>query len=150
MLRNETLLGWKMRGGRMYLSKPTKNGASVHPFYTCDSSARGDACGLPADVRACRADEHVETEFLRVVGPVQTTHVVEIPGDDPEPELLATLAEFREHQEQQGRQKSKHTAAEWQRRADALDNRVLLSPPVPDRQGGKNSRGSIGRFRGTP
>lgn len=113
-------------GGRMYLSKPTKNGASVNPFYKCNSHARGDLCALPANIRASWVDEYVEAEFLRVLGPVQTTHVVEIPGYDPESELLATLAEFAEHQEQKGRQKSKHAAAEWQRRADALDNRIAM------------------------
>ncbi|MFJ2132964.1 recombinase family protein [Streptomyces sp. NPDC087845] len=113
-------------GGRMYLSKPTKNGASVNPFYKCNSHARGDLCELPANIRASWVDEYVEAEFLRVVGPVQATRVVEIPGYDPEPELLSTLAEFVEHQEQHGRQKSKHAAAEWQRRADALDNRIAM------------------------
>ncbi|MCX5398456.1 recombinase family protein [Streptomyces sp. NBC_00102] len=111
-------------GGRMYLSKPTKNGASVNPFYKCNSHSRGDVCALPANIRACWADDYVEAEFLRVAGPIQTTHVVEIPGYDPEPELLATLAEFNEHQEQKGRQKSRHAAAAWQERADALDARI--------------------------
>ncbi|MEV7844076.1 recombinase family protein [Streptomyces cyaneofuscatus] len=110
--------------GRMYLSKPTKNGASVNPFYKCNSSARGDACELPANVRADWADDYTTAEFLRLFGSVQTTHVVVIPGYDPEPELLETLAEFAEHQEQKGRQKSRHAAAEWQRRADALDARI--------------------------
>ncbi|MFI1931174.1 recombinase family protein [Streptomyces sp. NPDC020330] len=110
--------------GRMYLSKPTKNGASVNPAYKCNSHARGDQCALPANIRASWVDEYVEAEFLRVVGTVQTTHVVEIPGYDPEPELRATLAEFNEHQAQQGRQKSKHAARAWQERADALDNRI--------------------------
>ncbi|MGW1277595.1 recombinase family protein [Streptomyces tsukubensis] len=113
-------------GGRMYLSKPTKNGASVNPFYKCNSHARGDLCALPANIRASWVDEYVEAEFLRVLGPVQTTHVVEIPGYDPEPELLATIAEFAEHQEQEGRQKSKHAARAWQERADALDNRIAM------------------------
>ncbi|MFE4608590.1 recombinase family protein [Streptomyces niveus] len=75
-------------GGRMYLSKPTRNGASVSNFYKCNSHSRGDLCELPANIR---------------VGSVQTTHVVEIPGYDPEPELRATLAEFAEHQEEKGR-----------------------------------------------
>ncbi|MFJ1895920.1 recombinase family protein [Streptomyces sp. NPDC088115] len=113
-------------GGRMYMAKPTKNGASVNPFYKCNSHARGDLCTLPANIRASWVDEYVEAEFLRVVGTIQTTHVVEVPGYDPEPELLATLAEFAEHQEQKGRQKSRHAAAEWQRRADALDNRIAM------------------------
>ncbi|MFD4833762.1 recombinase family protein [Streptomyces uncialis] len=110
--------------GRMYLSKPTKNGASVNPFYKCNSHARGDLCELPANIRASWVDEFVEAEFLRLVGSIQTRTVVEIPGYDPGPELNATLAEFREHQEQRGRQKSRHAAAEWQTRADALDNRI--------------------------
>ncbi len=110
--------------GRMYLSKPTRNGASVNPFYKCNSHARGDLCTLPANIRADWADDHVSAEFLRLVGSVQTTHVVEIPGYDPEPELRSTMAEFAEHQEQKGRQKSKHAAALWQERADALDTRI--------------------------
>lgn len=111
-------------GGRMYMSKPTRNGASVSNFYKCNSHARGELCELPANVRADWADDHVTAEFLRLVGSVQTTHVVEIPGYDPEPELRATLAEFAEHQEQKGRQKSRHAANAWQERADALDNRI--------------------------
>ncbi|MWA14276.1 recombinase family protein [Streptomyces sp. BA2] len=113
-------------GGRMYLSKPTRKGASVSDFYKCNSHARGDLCTLPANIKAEWADEHVTAEFLRVVGSVQTTHVVEIPGYDPEPELLATLAEFNDHQEQKGRQKSRHAAAAWQERADALDARIAM------------------------
>lgn len=66
----------------------------------------------------------MSAEFLRLVGPVPTKHVVEVPGYDPKPELDATVAEFREHQQQKGRQKSRHAAAEWQARADALDNRI--------------------------
>ncbi|MFI5757623.1 recombinase family protein [Streptomyces sp. NPDC051569] len=111
-------------GGRMYMSKPTRNGASVSNFYKCNSHARGESCELPASIRADWADEHVTAEFLRLVGSVQTTHVVEIPGYDPAPELRATLAEFAEHQEQKGRQKSRHAANAWQERADALDNRI--------------------------
>ncbi|MEU1018083.1 recombinase family protein [Streptomyces sp. NPDC005900] len=111
-------------GGRMYLSKPTKNSASVNSFYKCNSYTRGELCALPASIRASWVDEHVEAEFLRVVGTIQTTHVVETPGYDPEPELRATVAEFEEHQRQEGRQKSKHAARAWQERADALDNRI--------------------------
>ncbi|MFF5091573.1 recombinase family protein [Streptomyces niveus] len=113
-------------GGRMYLSKPTRKGASVSDFYKCNSHARGDLCALPANVKAEWVDEHVTAEFLRLVGSVQTKHVVEIPGYDPEPELLSTLAEFNEHQEQKGRQKSRHAAAAWQERADALDARIAM------------------------
>ncbi|MFI8510429.1 recombinase family protein [Streptomyces sp. NPDC085460] len=109
-------------GGRMYLSKQEGKGGN----YKCNSHARGDVCEAPSNIRADWADEYVTAEFLRLVGPIQTKHVVEIPGYDPEPELLATVAEFAEHQEQKGRQKSKHAAAEWQRRADALDARIAL------------------------
>ncbi|MEV7678836.1 recombinase family protein [Streptomyces sp. NPDC088341] len=106
--------------GRMYLNKQE----GKHPTYKCNSHARGDLCEAPSNVRGDWADEYVTAEFLRLVGSVQTTHVVEIPGYDPEPELRATLAEFEEHQQQKGRQKSKHAANAWQERADALDNRI--------------------------
>ncbi|MER5304574.1 recombinase family protein [Streptomyces lasiicapitis] len=110
-------------GGRMYLNKQEskKNQA---PVYKCNHHARGDNCEAPAHVRGDWVDEHVTAEFLRLVGTIETTHVVEIPGYDPEPELRATLAEFEEHQRQQGRQKSKHAARAWQERADALDSRI--------------------------
>ncbi|WP_406002177.1 recombinase family protein [Streptomyces sp. NBC_00829] len=111
-------------GGRMYQCKPTRNGAGVNDFYKCNSHARGDLCELPANIRADWTDEYVTAEFLRLVGPIQTKHVVEIPGYDPEPELRATLAEFEEHQKQEGRQKSRHAQQAWQERADALDNRI--------------------------
>ncbi|MFF0747485.1 hypothetical protein ACFYVL_44635 [Streptomyces sp. NPDC004111] len=94
------------------------------PVYKCNFHARGDECEAPAHVRGDWVDDYVTAEFLARVGSVQTMHIVEIPGYDPEPELRATVAEFAEHQEQQGRQKSKHSAAEWQKRADALDNRI--------------------------
>ncbi|WNF26417.1 recombinase family protein [Streptomyces sp. C11-1] len=109
-------------GGRMYRDKMSAS-ANQTPVYKCNAHGRGIKCEAAAHIRGDWVDEYVEAEFLRVVGPVQTTHVVEIPGYDPEPELRATVAEFAEHQEQRGRQKSKHAAAEWQRRADALDNR---------------------------
>lgn len=109
--------------GRMYLNKQEskKNQA---PTYKCNSHARGDKCDAPANIRGDWTEDYVTAEFLRLVGSVQTTHVVEIPGYDPEPELRATLAEFNEHQEQKGRQKSRHAAAAWQERADALDARI--------------------------
>ncbi|MBP0452989.1 recombinase family protein [Kitasatospora sp. RG8] len=107
-------------GGRMYLNK--QDGKT--PTYKCNHHARGDACEAPSNVRGDWADDHVEAEFLRLVGPIRTKTVVEVPGYDPAPELNATVAEFAEHQKQQGRQKSRHAAAEWQKRADALDNRI--------------------------
>ncbi|MET8555807.1 recombinase family protein [Streptomyces sp. NPDC004959] len=107
-------------GWRMYQSQ--QEGRS--PFYKCNSYCRGGICEKSANVRADWVDDYVTAEFLRLVGSVQTTHVVTVPGYDPGPELRATVAEYAEHQEQKGRQKSKHAAAEWQRRADALDARI--------------------------
>ncbi|MFI0262094.1 recombinase family protein [Streptomyces sp. NPDC017056] len=111
-------------GGRMYLDKMTSSKKGQRPIYKCNAHARGDRCEKPANIRGDWTDEYVETEFLRRAGSIQTTHVVEIPGYDPEPELRATLTEFEEHQEQKGRQKSKHAARAWQERADALDARI--------------------------
>ncbi|MFJ1753488.1 recombinase family protein [Kitasatospora sp. NPDC088134] len=110
-------------GGRMYLNRQEskKNQA---PVYKCNHHARGDKCEAPSNVRGDWADDHVEAEFLRLVGPIRVKTVVEVPGYDPTPELNATVAEFAEHQKQQGRQKSRHAAAEWQKRADALDTRI--------------------------
>ncbi|MEV6079630.1 recombinase family protein [Streptomyces sp. NPDC052069] len=110
-------------GGRMYLNKQDSK-KNQHPTYKCGARSRGETCSTPANIRGDWTDEFVSTEFLRLVGSVQTKHVVEVPGYDPEPELRATLAEFAEHQEQQGRQKSKHAAQAWQERADALDARI--------------------------
>lgn len=110
-------------GGRMYLNKQESK-KNQHPTYKCNPYARGFKCEKSANIRGDWADEYVTAEFLRLVGSIQTTRVVTIPGYDPGPELRATIAEFAEHQEQKGRQKSKHAAAEWQKRADALDNRI--------------------------
>ncbi len=110
-------------GGRMYLNKQDSK-KNQHPTYKCNPYSRGFKCERSANIRGDWADEYVTAEFLRLMGSVQTTHVVTVPGYDPGPELRATIAEFAEHQEQKGRQKSKHAAAEWQRRADALDNRI--------------------------
>ncbi|MEV6076041.1 recombinase family protein [Streptomyces sp. NPDC052069] len=109
-------------GGRMYQDMMYRGNQA--PLYRCNAQARGEMCEAPPYVRADWTDEYVTAEFLRVVGPVQTTRVVEIPSYDPEPELRATLAEFNEHQQQKGRQRSKHAARAWQERADALDNRI--------------------------
>ncbi|QEU93683.1 recombinase family protein [Streptomyces kanamyceticus] len=108
-------------GGRMYLNKQE---SKQQPTYKCNPYSRGFRCQKSANIRGDWADKFVTAEFLRLIGSVQTTHVVTIPGYDPEPELRATLAEFEEHQEQRGRQKSKHAARAWQERADALDTRI--------------------------
>ncbi|MFJ9207511.1 recombinase family protein [Streptomyces sp. NPDC102264] len=110
-------------GGRMYLNKQDSK-KNQHPTYKCGARSRGEECEQASGIRGDWTDEYVTSEFLRLAGPLQTTHVVEIPGYDPEPELRATLAEFEEHQQQKGRQKSKHAANAWQERADALDNRI--------------------------
>ncbi|MFF3552944.1 recombinase family protein [Streptomyces tsukubensis] len=110
-------------GGRMYLNRQEskKNQA---PVYKCNFHARGGTCEAPAHVRGDWVDEYVEAEFLRLVGSVQTSVTTVIPGYDPGPELAATIAEFKEHQEQEGRQKSRHARQAWQDRADALDTRI--------------------------
>ncbi|MEU3053287.1 recombinase family protein [Streptomyces griseus] len=110
-------------GGRMYRDKMTAR-ANQTPVYKCNAHGRGVRCEAAAHIRADWVEAHGEAEFLRVVGTIETTHVVEIPGYDPEPELHATLREFEEHQEQRGRQKSRHAARAWQERADALDSRI--------------------------
>ncbi|MFE4514434.1 recombinase family protein [Kitasatospora sp. NPDC056783] len=107
-------------GGRMYLN--AQEGKT--PTYKCNYHARGDACEAPSNVRGDWADEHVEAEFLRLVGGIQTRKTVVIPGYDPEPELKATVAEFAAHLKNQGKQKSKHAAQEWQKLHDALDTRI--------------------------
>ncbi|MFF2544006.1 recombinase family protein [Kitasatospora sp. NPDC058063] len=107
-------------GGRMYLNAQE----GKNPTYKCNHHARGDECEAPSNVRGDWADDHVEAEFLRLVGPIRTRTVVEVPGYDPEPELNATVAEFAAHLKNQGNQKSKHAAQEWQKHHDALDSRI--------------------------
>ncbi|MEV4683948.1 recombinase family protein [Streptomyces kurssanovii] len=111
-------------GGRMYLSKPTKKGASVSDFYKCNAHARGDKCDAPANIKAEWADEYAEREFLRSVGGLKITETRTIPGYDPTPEIEATTAEFEDHMRQEGRQRSNAARDAWQRRADALDARL--------------------------
>ncbi|MEU9100200.1 zinc ribbon domain-containing protein [Streptomyces sp. NPDC048361] len=101
--------------GRMYLNQG---------YYVCSSYKYGSNCPAPSTVRANWADQYVTAEFIRLVGPVQITRTIEIPGYDPQPEIDATLAEFEEHQSQKGRQKSKTAHAAWQRHADSLDARL--------------------------
>ncbi|MFE9410950.1 recombinase family protein [Streptomyces sp. NPDC006704] len=109
-------------GSRMYLNKASAgNGRNV---YGCASRRHGTLCNAPATIRADWADEYATAEFLRLVGPVQITRTIEIPGYDPQPEIDATLAEFEEHQRQKGRQKSRTALAAWERHADALDSRL--------------------------
>ncbi|MFJ9262294.1 recombinase family protein [Streptomyces bacillaris] len=109
--------------GRMYLNRQDSK-KNQHPTYECGARSRGEMCAQPANIRGDWTDEYVPAEFLRVVGTIQTPSIVVIPGYDPEPELLSTLAEFEEHQAQHGRQKSQHAARAWQERADVLDSRI--------------------------
>ncbi|MGC2997535.1 recombinase family protein [Streptomyces sp. G35A] len=111
-------------GGRMYLCRPTKNGARIHSHYACNAHARGQRCEAPTNVRAEWADEYVTREFLRILGGLEITHTRVIPGYDPQPEIDATLAEYEDHMNQQGRQRSNAARAAWQRHADALDARL--------------------------
>ncbi|WP_349253954.1 recombinase family protein [Streptomyces sp. BPTC-684] len=116
--------------GRMYLNKHTSK-ANQAATYNCNSHARGDLCAAPANVRGDWVDDYVTREFLALVGGLSVTRVIEVPGYDPAPEIAATLAEFKEHQEQQGRQKSRSAREEWQRRADALDARLAVLEETP-------------------
>ncbi|WP_308409109.1 recombinase family protein [Streptomyces sp. AC558_RSS880] len=111
-------------GGRMYLCRPTKNGARIRGHYACNAHARGERCEAPTNIRADWADDYVTREFLRILGGLEITHTRTIPGYDPQPEIDATLAEYEDHMNQQGRQRSNAARAAWQRHADALDARL--------------------------
>jgi hypothetical protein len=113
-------------GGRMYLHRPSVNSKSTTrtETYKCSANTTGRTCTAPAGVKRDWADEYAEREFLRILGALEVTHTRAIPGYDPQPEIDATLAEFEEHQAQQGRQKSSAAKAAWQRHADALDARL--------------------------
>lgn len=108
-------------GGRMYLNKTRSNQA---PAYKCSASSRGETCAAVATVRADWLDEYTAREFLRGIGALRVTETRFVPGYDPAPEIAATLAEFEDHQRQEGRQRSKAARDAWQRRADALDSRL--------------------------
>ncbi|MEI5103444.1 hypothetical protein RB200_39205 [Streptomyces sp. PmtG] len=92
--------------------------------YRCSSYKYGTHCPAPCTVHAVWVDDYVTDEFLKAAGQIQINRVIEIPGYDPQPEIDATLAEFEEHQQEKGRQKSKSAQTAWQRRADALDARL--------------------------
>ncbi|MFB7477211.1 recombinase family protein [Kitasatospora sp. NPDC056184] len=110
-------------GERMYLNKQESR-KKQQPTYKCNYAGRGGKCKAPANIRGDWADEYVEAEFLRLVGGIETRTTVVVPGYDPEPELNATVAEYRAHLKNQGQQKSKHAAQEWQKHHDALDTRI--------------------------
>ncbi|MET8125709.1 recombinase family protein [Streptomyces sp. NPDC005231] len=110
-------------GARMYLSEQTRNGRTSG-LYKCAAKARGRHCDAPSHVRADWIEDYVESLFLRLVGGLMVTVTQVIPGYDPQPEIDATAAEFAAHMEQQGRQQSRAARDAWQRRADALDNRL--------------------------
>ncbi|WP_371796035.1 recombinase family protein [Streptomyces sp. NBC_01718] len=110
-------------GARMYLSEQTRN-SNRSVIYKCAARARGRHCEAPSHVRADWIEQYVEERFLRAVGGLRVTVTRVIPGYDPQPEIDATAAEFASHQEQEGRQRSKAARDAWQRRADALDERL--------------------------
>lgn len=107
---------------RMYLKKAAAG--KGRDIYRCASYQHGTVCPSAATIRADWADDHATAEFLRLVGPVQITRVIEIPGYDPQPEIDATVAEMEEHDEQRDRRKSRAGKAAWQKRADALEERL--------------------------
>ncbi|QDO26093.1 recombinase family protein [Streptomyces sp. S1A1-8] len=113
-------------GERMYLHRPSRTSKSTSKTetYKCGSNTRGHKCQSPAIIKREWAEEYAEREFLRQVGALDIKQVRVIPGYDPAPELAATLAEFEEHQKQEGRQKSNAARQAWQKRADALDARL--------------------------
>ncbi|MFG3204837.1 recombinase family protein [Streptomyces sp. NPDC048192] len=113
-------------GERMYLHQPSpkSKSTSMTHTYKCSAHTRGRKCDAPAIIKREWADEYAEREFLRMLGALEVTHTRTIPGYDPQPEIAATLAEYEEHQAQQGRQKSSAAKAAWQKRADALDARL--------------------------
>jgi len=109
----------------MYLHRPkSERATSITETYKCGSLASGKACSAPATIKREWADGYVIREVLRLLGPLTSSREETIPGYDPQPEIDATLAEFEEHQAQEGRQRSNAARAAWQRRADALDARL--------------------------
>ncbi|GAA2334452.1 recombinase family protein [Streptomyces cuspidosporus] len=114
-------------GGAMYLSKQGTRPAS----FKCGARQRQQTCKEPTTIKREWAEAYVEREFLLRAGRFQIIEVIETPGYDPGPELEATRAEFKLHQEQEGRQKSKAGKEEWQRRADALDARMAELEDTP-------------------
>ncbi len=113
-------------GERMYLHVPssTSKSTSKTATYKCSAHIKGVVCKAQSIIKREWADEYVEGEFLRLLGSLEVTQHRTIPGYDPQPEIDATLAEFEDHQAQQGRQKSTAAQSAWQRRADALDARL--------------------------
>lgn len=110
-------------GSRMYLNNQESR-PGQRPTYRCGAASRQLHCPHPMNIRADWVDGYVEAEFLRILGGLEITHTRVVPGYDPQPEIDATLAEFEEHQKQQGRQKSSAAQKAWQNRADALDARL--------------------------
>lgn len=119
-------------GSRMYhMSNKTKGKQAAS--YKCTAHLTGTVCPAPVAIRADWIEEYVEREFLELVGPIPIHRTIITPGYDPAPEIAATLAEFEEHQKQEGRQKSKAARRAWQERADALDSRIAELENTPAR-----------------
>ncbi|WP_441246147.1 recombinase family protein [Kitasatospora sp. McL0602] len=121
-------------GERMYLHRPSGKSTCKAETYKCGAYTRGAQCDSRATVKREWADEYVEREFLRIAGGVKFTQTRVIPGYDPAPEIAATLAEFEEHQKQEGRQRSNAARMAWQGRADALDKRLSTLEMTPKRE----------------
>ncbi|MGW5447697.1 recombinase family protein [Streptomyces asiaticus] len=92
--------------------------------YVCRADLRGIDCPAPTTVKAEWLDEWATKEFLDRVGPLRVVTVIEVAGYDPGPELEDVRAEYREHLDQRGKQRSKTAQEEWQRHADKLDARM--------------------------
>ncbi|MFD8735617.1 recombinase family protein [Streptomyces sp. NPDC059618] len=112
-------------GLRMYLHQPSGTSTCKTDTYKCGTHNRGITCAAPAYIKREWAEEYVERQFLWMLGALEVTHTRTIPGYDPQPEIDATLAEYEEHQAQQGRQQSKAAQSAWQKRADSLDARLV-------------------------
>ncbi|MEU0845340.1 recombinase family protein [Streptomyces sp. NPDC005962] len=115
---------------RMYHMANKRKGVQ-RASYKCTAHLTGIVCPAPVVIRADWVEGYVEREFLAAVGGLEVKKTVITPGYDPAPEIAATLAEYKEHQQQEGRQKSKAAREAWQERADALDNRLAVLESTP-------------------
>ncbi|WP_329032857.1 recombinase family protein [Streptomyces sp. NBC_01725] len=115
--------------GRMYLER-----RATAENYRCNVRNSGGACDEPSFIKRVWAEEYTEREFLRRLGGVRVLEHETIPGYDPGPEIEETVAEFKAHLTERGKQKSRAAVAAWQERHDALDARLaeLEARPVTE------------------
>jgi hypothetical protein len=117
--------------GKLYLQRRAKA-----QNYVCQAGNTGHPCDAPSSIKQQWAEEYVEREFLRRLGPLRILEHVTIPGYDPAPEIEETEEEFKAHLTERGKQKSRAAVAAWQERHDALDARLaeLESRPKTEPQ----------------